>query len=261
MKLPMSCSLVSPGLPGSSEKASMTTTPKFHTRSMTETMESPTTHSGGSWGNTTRCGSTFSIMNLFKAALTPELRSIVAQQEQETITIKKMYQVATTAQWELKGKGPALVNKVREEEIPAEGDNDYVAAFNWRGARPKNNQYGGQTWGNYNSGRGGYQTGSGQGGNSCNGSNSNRNGKYCYFCKILGHRQEECRKRIKACGDAQGRYYWPKVYFMEENKAKAVNAINHEEVRPFQGDSPFNIAGLATRTGTTALTPQFPGFQ
>jgi hypothetical protein len=40
----------------------------------------------------------FFKMNLFKAALTPELRSVVVQQEQETITIKRMYQVATTAQ-------------------------------------------------------------------------------------------------------------------------------------------------------------------
>ncbi len=63
-------------------------------------------------------------MNLFKVALTPGLRSVVAQQEQETITIKRMYQVATTAQRELKGKGPALVNEVREEET-----ND-IAAFN-----------------------------------------------------------------------------------------------------------------------------------
>jgi hypothetical protein len=72
----------------------------------------------------------FFKMNLFKAALTPELRLVVAQQKQETITIKRMYQVATTAQRELKGKGPALVNKVREEEIPAELETDDVAAFN-----------------------------------------------------------------------------------------------------------------------------------
>jgi hypothetical protein len=72
----------------------------------------------------------FFKMNLFKAALTPELRSVVAQQEQENITIKRMYQVATTAQRELKGKGSALVNEVREEEIPAEPETDDVAAFN-----------------------------------------------------------------------------------------------------------------------------------
>ncbi len=68
-------------------------------------------------------------MNLFKAALTPELQSVVAQQDQETITIKRMYQVATTAQRELKGKGPALVNVIKEEENPDENEADDVAAF------------------------------------------------------------------------------------------------------------------------------------
>jgi hypothetical protein len=41
-----------------------------------------------------------------------------------------MYQVATTAQRELKGKGPALVNEVREEETTTESETDDVAAFN-----------------------------------------------------------------------------------------------------------------------------------
>jgi len=103
----------------------------------------------------------FFKMNLFKAALTPELRSVVAQQEQETITIKRMYQVATTAQRELKGKSPALVNEIREEETTIEGENDNVAAFNQQGARQKSNQSGGQNQGNYSSGHGGYQTKSG----------------------------------------------------------------------------------------------------
>jgi hypothetical protein len=180
----------------------------------------------------------FYKMNLFKAALTLELRSVVAQQEQETITIKRMYQVATTAQRELKGKGPALVNKIREEEIPTKGENNDVVAFqstssqapkqpiqwtnmrklqlqmrrlpNWIRTRRKLGQW----------------------------KQQQRNGKYCYFCKIQGHRQEECRKRIKEnkpCRNAQGRYYWPKVYFMEENEAKAINSIDHEEVRSLQG--------------------------
>jgi hypothetical protein len=73
----------------------------------------------------------FFKMNLFKAALTLELRSVVAQQVQETITIKKMYRVATMTQRELKGKSPASVNEIREEEIPAEGEDDdnNVTAF------------------------------------------------------------------------------------------------------------------------------------
>ncbi len=54
----------------------------------------------------------------------------------DTITIKRMYQVATTAQREFKGKGPALVNIVRDEEIPTENETDDVAAFN-EGPGPK----------------------------------------------------------------------------------------------------------------------------
>jgi hypothetical protein len=72
----------------------------------------------------------FFKMNLFKATLTPELRSVVAQQEQETITIKKMYQVSTTAQRELKGQSPASINEIKEEEVPSEGEDDDIAAFN-----------------------------------------------------------------------------------------------------------------------------------
>jgi len=74
----------------------------------------------------------FFKMNLFKAALTPELRSVVAQQDPDTMMIKRMHQVATTAQREGKGKALASVNEIREEETSAEvedDDND-VAAFN-----------------------------------------------------------------------------------------------------------------------------------
>jgi len=76
----------------------------------------------------------FFKMNLFKAALTPELRSVVTQQDQETNTVKKMYQVATTEQREGNGKPPAFVNKIREEETSAdlEDDNEVAAFCHWR---------------------------------------------------------------------------------------------------------------------------------
>jgi hypothetical protein len=74
----------------------------------------------------------FFKMNLFKAALTPELRSVIAQQDQETMMIKKMYQVATTAQREGKGKTTVSVSEIRDEEIQAnpEDNENGVAAFN-----------------------------------------------------------------------------------------------------------------------------------
>jgi hypothetical protein len=57
----------------------------------------------------------FFKMNLFKAALTPELRAVVAQQDPEQMTVKKMYMCATTAQREGKTKPPAAINEINEE--------------------------------------------------------------------------------------------------------------------------------------------------
>ncbi len=67
----------------------------------------------------------------------------------------------------------------------------------------------------------------------------------------------------KPCRDAQGQSYWSKVHNMEENVAKAVNSIDHEEETSL---NQFDISGLKTsnrdtNTRTAALPPQFPGFQ
>jgi hypothetical protein len=74
----------------------------------------------------------FFKMNLFKAALTPELQFIVTQQDQETMKIKKMYQMATTVQREGKGKSTATVSEICDEEISAEPEDDEndIATFN-----------------------------------------------------------------------------------------------------------------------------------
>jgi hypothetical protein len=85
-------------------------------------------------------------------------------------------------------------------------------------------------------------------GGTNNGSNANRNNKYCYFCKQQGHRQEECRKRIKEnkpCHDSQGQTYWPRIYLMDENQdAKSVNAINYPEEENLDNNNSFDIAGV-----------------
>ncbi len=78
----------------------------------------------------------FFKMNLFKAALMPELRAIIAQQDPEAMKVKKMYMCATTAQREGKTKPPAAINEINEDDVLFEaldGENN-VAAFNRRGA-------------------------------------------------------------------------------------------------------------------------------
>jgi hypothetical protein len=85
-------------------------------------------------------------MNLFWASLTPELRSVVAQQDQQTMTIRKMYDVVTTAQREGKdSKKLAIINEVKKDlnfQPELEEDKNDIAAFscqpnNQGGAQPK----------------------------------------------------------------------------------------------------------------------------
>ncbi len=70
-------------------------------------------------------------------------------------------------------------------------------------------------------------------------------------------------KENKPCRDAQGRYYWPKIYVMDDSDAKAVSSIDHEDETT---QDSFHLAELSTsnkspNTRTTALSPHFPGFQ
>jgi len=214
----------------------------------------------------------FFKMILFKAALTPELRVVVAQQEPETMTIKKMYWVTTMAQGE--GKTLASVNKIREVSANMDDNKNDVAVFSWQGARPKTGQPNSQNNCNYPNNRGSQQSSRfNRRGGANRGNNANQNNKYCCFCKQQGHRQEECRKRIKEnkpCRDSQGRAYWPSIYLKDENQdAKSVNTIDFPEDEHLEDkDEDFDMAGVNLRNREsktrTAAKPQLRtdmGFQ
>ncbi|MFN9938491.1 MAG: hypothetical protein ACK56I_03365, partial [bacterium] len=75
-----------------------------------------------------------------------------------------------------------------------------------------------------------------------------------------------CRKRMKEnkpCRDAQGRYYWPKIYVMDDKDAKTVSSIDHEdETRQHSGRlAEIRNAHNSPNTRTAALSPDYSGFQ
>jgi hypothetical protein len=69
----------------------------------------------------------FLKMQLFRAALTPELRKVVAQRNPNTMTLDDMYQIATDTQREAGPKVKQAVAAVQPED-----DDDEVAAFQRR---------------------------------------------------------------------------------------------------------------------------------
>jgi hypothetical protein len=155
----------------------------------------------------------FFKMQLFRAALPRDLR--FAQHNQNTIMLDDMYQVATDTQRRSGSKTPQAMAAVNEDShSEAKDEEDVVAAFKNR-------------WNNQFKNRAKRQNlGAPQRSNLFNsraGSNTNRNRKYCYYCKIQNHRQEACRKRIhenESCKDRHGRAYWPKSYVMDTSSEK-----------------------------------------
>jgi hypothetical protein len=132
----------------------------------------------------------FLKMQLLRAALTPELRKVVAQRNPNTMTLDDMYQIATDTQREAGRKIKQAVAAVQTED-----DDDEVAAFqrrkNKNADRKKTSSANSTTKSRSKGYSGNYR------GNSGPGNNTNRNGKYCFYCKLQNHTQDECFKRIR----------------------------------------------------------------
>ncbi len=114
-----------------------------------------------------------------------------------------------------------------------------VAAF--RPQRPQQQQFRQQqnnNCGNQSRGQGSYRRNNNNNNRSSQnqGSNTSRNGKFCDYCKILNHTQEECRKRIndkKPCVNGKGQLYWPQINNIDTNNAQSANS-NSEVGSVFQ---------------------------
>ncbi len=162
----------------------------------------------------------FLKMQLFRAALTPELRKVVAQRDPNNMTLDDMYQIATDTQCEA---GPKIKQAVAA--VQPENEEDEIAAFQkWKNKNFNQKKNPSCTAPNAttNTGYKGYSNNYKS--NAGPGNNTNRNGKYCFYCKLQNHTQDECFKRIrekKPCRDRQGRAYWPRVYLTENSDSQA----------------------------------------
>jgi hypothetical protein len=160
----------------------------------------------------------FLKMQLFRAALTPELRKVIAQRNPNDMTLDDMYQIATDTQREA---GPKVKQAIAA--VQPENEDDEIAAFQRR--KPKNfNQRKSPSFAAPNAAANtGSKYSNNYKSNAGPGNNTNRNGKYCFYCKLQNHTQDECFKRIrekKPCRDRQGRAYWPRVYVTENSDSQ-----------------------------------------
>jgi hypothetical protein len=161
----------------------------------------------------------FNILNQFRAALLPELRRVINLQPIETLDLDTAVRLATI---ELRSrdesKGSSKIQAVQQDD--QDENVEAISQSRQKKFTPSNQQNRGQQnrqnyrpQNNYRQNNP-QQWRSGPNNNSGPGSNANRNKTTCIFCKNLGHRQEDCRKRINAnkpCLDLSGKPFWPKI--------------------------------------------------
>jgi len=161
----------------------------------------------------------FLKMQLFRAALTPELRKVIAQRDPNNMTLDDMYQITTDTQREA---GPRIKQAIAA--VQPEKEDEEIAAFQKRKNKHFNQKKSSSYTASNATTRTGYKGYSNKyTGNTGPGNNTNRNGKYCFYCKLQNHTQDECFKRIrekKPCRDRQGRAYWPRVYVTENSDSQ-----------------------------------------
>ena len=161
----------------------------------------------------------FLKMQLFRAALTPELRKVVAQRNPNNMTLDDMYQITMDTQREA---GPKIKQAIAA--VQPEKEEEEIAAFQKRKNKNFNQKKSSSYTASNATTRTGYKGYSNKyTSNAGPGNNTNRNGKYCFYCKLQNHTQDECFKRIrekKPCRDRQGRAYWPRVYVTENSDSQ-----------------------------------------
>jgi hypothetical protein len=108
-----------------------------------------------------------------------------------------------------------------EQEQSSQIPEQDVAAFRpqqWQQPRGQQTEF--CNHGNGPRGQGSYRGNSNSRPMQTQGSKASRNGKFCVYCKILNHTQEECCKRMKdnkSCVNRKGQLFWPKINATTKN--------------------------------------------
>jgi hypothetical protein len=169
----------------------------------------------------------FLLAQVFRAAAPENVRKLLSHKDQTRMTVDDAYDTFfTDHRVENDKKERAMVNVIDDEQDSGNATTEQdIAAFRPQ-QRQQQQRYGQQQNSNYRSNQNQQQKGKSNKNSypkkttNNNSQGNSGNGKFCAYCKILNHSQEECRKRMrdnKPCVNNQGKLYWPKVNSTAEN--------------------------------------------
>jgi hypothetical protein len=144
----------------------------------------------------------FMFTQMFKAAAPENVCRLLSHMDQTRLMVEEAYKVYFTDHRLEMDKKSSSVHAVNEESDNGQVNQKDVAAFRPqqrqqnRGFQSNSNRGNNRSRGQNN--RLNYNNSNRQNCNQSNQpkSNASRNSKFCVYCKIMNHTQEECRKRI-----------------------------------------------------------------
>jgi hypothetical protein len=175
----------------------------------------------------------FLLAQVFKAAAPENVHKLLSHKDQTRLTVDDAYQTFFTEHRVEQDKRQSTISvhaveENQDQDAPIQDPN--VAAFRPQQQQFRSQQSGYNNCGNHSRGQGSYKGNSNNRPAQNQGSNATRNGKFCVYCKILNHTQEECRKQMKdnkPCVNGKGQLYWPKINNIETNSAQSNNDSNN----------------------------------
>jgi len=135
---------------------------------------------------------------VFCAAAPENVQCLISHKDQSQLTVDEVYQVFFAEHRVKKEKRISTVHTISNETESHTTEPEITAFQPQQKQQPWSNQQGSGARANHNRGQNNYQ-----GNNSCNkpasgqGSNASWNSKFCIYCKIMNHTQQECQKRIR----------------------------------------------------------------
>ncbi len=169
----------------------------------------------------------FLLTQVFRAVAPENVQKLLSHKDQTRMTVYDAYQTLfTDHKVETDRKERTMVNAINEEEEYANSSTEQeVAAFRPQQRQQQQQRYTAQQNSNYRSNQNQQKGKQNKNtypkkSNPNNSQGNSGNGKFCCYCKILNHSQEECRKRMrdnKPCVTNQGKLYWPKINSTAEN--------------------------------------------
>ncbi len=157
--------------------------------------------------------SKFLLTQMFRAAAPENVRQLISHIDQTRHTAEDAYNLFFSEHRVEMDRKSSAIHAMEEEQPKVEPEQEIMAFHLQQHQQPYSGQQNSRYQNKQNNSSNKFNQGR---------SNSSRSSsrKFCVYCQIMTHSQQECWKHIKddkLCMDYKGKYFWPKLNASSKN--------------------------------------------